>query len=56
MLTQRNQQEGTRAADDTQPWEITLGASVGNVERAMFGYPAKSWVINTDLFAASRYN
>ena len=53
LLTKRNEQEGARAADGTQHWEIVLRADIGNVERAMLAHPAKLWLINTDLDAAN---
>ena len=34
-------------------WEIVLRADVGNMERAMLAHPAKLWLINTDLDAAT---
>src|SRR5262249_40820991 len=49
LLTQRNHQERTRAAEDTQVWEFILRESVRDMQRAMLDYPAKSWFINTDL-------
>ena len=55
LLTKGNGQEGAQAAGGTQRWEIVLRADVGNVERAMLAYPAKLWLINTDLDAANGY-
>ena len=40
----------------TEPnWKFVLRADVRNVKRAMLAHPAKLWLINTDLDAASRY-
>src|SRR4030095_1039008 len=55
LLTQGNQQVGTRLAADTQHWEIVLRPGVRDMERAMLDYPVKSWFINTDHFAGKTY-
>src|SRR5207248_2203893 len=55
LLTQGNQQEGTRPAEDTQHWKIILRLSVRDMQRAMLDYPAKSRFINTDLFVGKTY-
>src|SRR5262249_5243716 len=55
LLTQGNQQVGTRRAEDTQHWKIILRLSVRDMQRAMLNYPAKSWFINTDPFVGKTY-
>ena len=55
LLTQGNQQVGTRLAEDTQVREIILRAGVRDMDRAMLDYPAKSWFIDIDLFVGKTY-